>query len=333
MAHECEKCGRTFDTLTRLRLHDCENPNDDLDPASSEHEATTGREQTAGREQTSKTTEELDEYLTQVTQGNTDAIYGGLATFETTLESSLERRGGEAYRDVFWAYFEPLSDALDEVSRTEEQGWKRLEEITEAYDPTRDEQLPLVTPVIANAVGRHVIRTRIRADVTAIPRPALEYLDAVARNAGEGDDVALEEAHPLGWGVGHPEFDVIDSLRHLATTDIYVVSPILEHAFYADQHAAVEALEALLRDDDISGSIPEPFGEDMSHSRYLFDSVYGPATEDHWPTSPRYWDWPAELEYSFELGDGIRARLRDLIEEFQVDEELPEDYSLKDLAI
>ncbi|PHQ45732.1 hypothetical protein DJ68_11200 [Halorubrum sp. C3] len=52
-------------------------------------------------------------------------------------------------------------------------------------------------------------------------------------------------------------------------------SPTLEHTFYADQYAAVDLLEALLRDESIDGTFSRPVRDDMPSHRYLLDSVYG----------------------------------------------------------
>jgi hypothetical protein len=250
MAHECEDCGESFETLTRLRLHDCEvttppAPSDAEEPLTDDRDATVP---------------DLDDHLDRASDGDVDAILGAVATFESELSAALdEDDGGATYRDVFWAYYEPISDALDEAARS--GGWPILEGILEAYDPTIDETIPLATPAIANAVGRTVIRTRLADGVEAIPAGALDYLDAVAVEAGDGDDLATEETHAYGWGIGRPDHAVVDRLHERASEDVFWVNPVLEHAFYADQHAAVDALERLVRDGDslsVVGAASQP---------------------------------------------------------------------------
>ena len=51
---------------------------------------------------------------------------------------------------------------------------------------------------MANAVGRYIIRTRLIEDIGEIPVAALGYLDTVAVNADDSDDVAHEEVHAYG---------------------------------------------------------------------------------------------------------------------------------------
>jgi len=65
-----------------------------------------------------------------------------------------------------------------------------------------------------------------------------------------------------------------------------VVNPMLEHAFYADQHAAIEVLERIIRDDSIQRTMQHPTGK-ISEARYLLDAPAG-AVSDFWPTIPRY---------------------------------------------
>jgi len=340
MAHGCEECGESFETLSRLRLHDCGGAetggvsaaggaeSDDVSAAGGSG-ADTASGSTRDRNGTAA---ELDERLERVDEGDTGAVREAVAAFESALSAALdEDDGGAAYRDVFWPYYERVSDALDDATRAE--GWDLLGDVVDAYDPESDDTLPLATPAIANAVGRYVIRTRVTADVATIPVAALEYLDAVAVNAEDVDESAREEAHAYGWGIGHPDHSVVDRLRARASADIFSVTPTLEHAFYADQYAAVDALERLVRDESIDGTLPRVNRDDMPYRRYLLDCVYGLQTDDHWPEMPRYYDWQEELEYSFELDDAVERRIRDLVAETGFDTDLPDDWTLRDLGI
>lgn len=326
MAHECNDCGESFETLTRLRLHDCGDVQSDTTAAR------TGTSTSSPTRERNVSVAELDDLLDRVSDGDVNAIYRVVGMFESTLSSALvEDRSGATYRDVFWPYYERVSDKLDETARSE--GWELLGDVVDAYDPTGDDDLPLVTPVIANAVGRYVIRLRLTDGVSAIPAAALEYLDAVAVNAAESADVAKEETHAYGWGINHPDHSVVDRLRVRASEDLFSVNPVLEHAFYADQHAAVDALEQLLRDESIDGTIPQFRREDMSHRRFLLDCVYGLKTDDYWPTTPRYWEWHEEVDYAFELDEMVERRIRDLVVETGIDDDLPDDWTFRDLGI
>jgi hypothetical protein len=275
---------------------------------------------------------ELDTLLDRVSDGDTTAVHYAVVEFESALSAALkEDSGGDTYRDVFWPYYERVSDSLETATRAE--GWELLSDVIDAYDPTADDEPPLVTPAIANAVGRYLIRTRLTDGVEAISVEALEYLDAVAVNADDSDDVAREEVHAYGWGIGHPDHSVVDRLRSRALEDIFSVNASLEHTFYADQYAAVDALERLVRDESIDGTLPRVNRDDMPYRRYLLDCVYGLRIDDYWPQMPRYYDWHEAFDYTFELDDAVEQRIRELVADTGFDAGLPEDWTFRDLGV
>ena len=331
MAHECDDCGASFETLTRLRLHDCE----DVQPETPVGSADLEQSQSAGSspaDERNASVAELDTLLDRFSDGDRAALHETLVEFESALSAALEEDdGGETYRDVFWRYHERVSDALDEAARA--TGWSFLKEVMDAYDPTADDELPLVTPTIANAVGRNLIRTRLTENVEAIPVAALEYLDTVAVTAGDTADTTQEEVHAYGWGIGHPDHSVADRLHARVSEDIFSVTPTLEHAFYADQYAAVDLLETLVRDESIDGTFSRPARDDMPYRRYLLDCAYGLKTDDHWPGMPRYYDWYEEFNDTFELDDTVEQRIRDLVEAAGFDADLPNDWAFRDLGV
>lgn len=328
MTYECEDCGNVFETLSSLRLHDCDNVESDRFTTDSDQFAPSSSSGTVDR---NASVAALDDLLERVSD-DVSAIHNATATFESALSSALnEDQSGDTYRDVFWAYYERVSTGLDEATRS--GGWELLGDVVNAYDPTEEGTIPLVTPVIANAVGRYLIRTRLTEDVEAIPVAALEYLDDVAVNARDVDDVAREEVHAYGWGIGHPNHAVVDRLHASVSEDVFTVSPTLEHAFYADQYAAIDALERLVRDESIEGSIPRFQREDASYRRYLLDCAYGLQTDDYWPKMPRYWAWYEEFDYTFELDETVEERIRALVVEIGFDDDLPDDWTFRDLGI
>ena len=140
-------------------------------------------------------------------------------------------------------------------------------------------------------------------------RPATNVIDALADHAG------------------------VDHLRERPSEAIYSINPVLEHAFYADQYAAVDALERLVRDESIDGGSANSRGMGASNRRYFLDCVYGLRTDDYWPSTPRYWDWHEELDYAFELDEAVEQRIRDLVAETGFDADLPDDWTFRDLAI
>jgi hypothetical protein len=318
MAHECDDCGESFETLTRLRLHDCGSTQSNT-PVSTPNTGDLTPTVSSSTGDSNTTHPELDDLLDQFADGDVDVIHHAVVEFESALSTALEEDdSGDSYRDLFWPYYERISDSLDDATRTE--GWALLADVISAYDPTVDEELPHATPAIANAVGRYLIRTRVNEGVEAIPVEALEYLDSVAVNADDTDDIAREEVHAYGWGIGHPDHSVVDRLHDRLSTDITTVTPSLEHAFYADQYAAVDALERLVR-------------EETADQRYLLDCVYGLKTDDYWPKMPRYYDWGDELDYSFEVAEPVEHRIHALVEEIGLDAHLPSDWSFRDLGI
>ncbi|MFB6211021.1 MAG: hypothetical protein ABEI76_05740 [Halobacteriales archaeon] len=331
MVHECDDCGATFETLTRLRLHDCgDGRSDTSSTASNTAEASTTA--SSASEDRPPSVDALDEQLDRSSDGDTTAIHTAVAEFESALSAALEEdRSGDAYRDIFWPYYERVSNGLDRATQAE--GWELLDDVIDAYDPTREDELPLVTPAIANAVGRYLIRTRLTDGVEAIAVPALEYLDAVADTADDSDDIAREEVHAYGWGIGHPDHSVVDHLRARIPEDIFSINPSLEHAFYADQYAAVEALEELVRDESIDGTISRINRADMPYRRYLLDCVYGLKTDEYWPKMPRYYDWHTTFDYTFELEEAVEQRIRELVVETGFDTDLPADWTFRDLGI
>ena len=331
MAHECDDCGASFETLTRLRLHDCGDVQSETTVGSADLEQSQSTGSSPADERNRSVTE-LETLLDRFSDGDRDALHYAVVEFESALSAALEEaNSGDTYRDVFWAYHERVSDALDEAARS--AGWSFLEDVIDAHDPTADDKIPLVTPTIANAVGRNLIRTRLTDGVSAIPVAALEYLDAIAVTAADTADTAREEVHAYGWGIGHPDHSVADHLRARASEDIFSVNPTLEHAFYADQYAAVDLLETLVRDQSIDGTLPRITRDDMPYRRYLLDCVYGLKTDDHWPGMPRYYDWDEEFDYTFELDETVEQRIRDLVEEAGFDANLPNDWTFRDLGI
>jgi hypothetical protein len=331
MPHECDDCGESFETLTRLRLHDCGDVQSETTVGSADLEQSQSTGSSPAHERNRSVTE-LETLLDRFSDGDRDALRYALVEFESALSAALEEaNSGDTYRDVFWPYHERVSDALDEAARS--AGWSFLEDVIDAHDPTADDKIPLVTPTVANAVGRNLIRTRLTDGVSAIPVAALEYLDTIVVTADDTADTAREEVHAYGWGIGHPDHSVADHLRARASEDIFSVNPTLEHAFYADQYAAVDLLETLVRDQSIDGTLPRITRDDMPYRRYLLDCVYGLKTDDHWPGMPRYYDWDEEFDYTFELDETVEQRIRDLVEEAGFDANLPNDWTFRDLGI
>jgi hypothetical protein len=115
--------------------------------------------------------------------------------------------------------------------------------------------------------------------------------------------------------------------------DIFQVRAALEHAFYADQVSAVALLERLVEDETIDQTVALGPGDGITAGRYLLDAVYGLPSDDRWPRRPRYWDWPTELDYEFELDPDVERRIRALVTERGLDDGLPTQWTLRDLGL
>ena len=312
MSHTCEDCGETFNTLSRLRLHDC-SPDDPSATAVG----------------SDSNVEQLDELLADIERDDTDALHQAMAIYETRQATAYEQENNDQYQEISRTYREPLITTLDDA--TQARDWTFLEEFIDAYHPETADSFPHVTTILQNATGRYLIRARVTDDVETIPVEALKYFEAILDRVESEYGYIKEGLHPYGWGIGHPEYSVADRIHAHATADMFVVNPMLEHAFYADQYAAMDLLERMIHDDAIQHTFQHPSGE-FTEVRHLLDAPAG-AASDFWPTIPRYWDWHEELEYDFELADDVEQRIRVLVREHGLDEDLPADWEIADLTL
>jgi len=245
-----------------------------------------------------------------------DTIERALAEHERLIRQAQQDGRRSQARDLFWDYFEPLATHLDAVVKTE--GWSALADLIETYDAQDDDGDPAPTPVIGNAIGRYLIRTRLADGVDNFPAEGLDYLFALH---GDETGAGWEESAAYGWGIGHPTQPVADHIQTAAREDIYWISSVLEHTFYADQHAACDCLAEIVSDDDV---------DDV---RFAFDAVSRCDRVDRWPTVPRYWDWEDTPDISFQWKPEIVVRIRDLVAETERVQELPDDWSFQDLEV
>jgi hypothetical protein len=274
--------------------------------------------------------EGLDQQLASAEDGDMTALTQAVATYEARLASAHEAEESDRYRGISRAYRERLITALDDATQTE--GWEFLEEFLDAYHPETADEFPHVTTILQNVTGRYLIRTRLSDSVDVIPVQALEFFSSILdRLDGEGYDNILEGMHPYGWGIGHPDHSVADDIHQHASTDIFVVNAILEHAFYADQHLATDLLEQIARDDSVQQSVQHPRGQ-LSETRNLLDAPAG-AVSDFSPTIPRYWDWDEVVKNQFKLDEDVEQRIRELVTEKGIHNDLPTDWEIEDLTL
>jgi hypothetical protein len=328
MSHECDDCGEAFETLSRLRLHDCST---DASLEGSNLTQTNERNhEHIGERSDEEELGELDGLLATIHDGDATALHQAMATYETQLASAHDSGNTDRYRSISKAYRVELITALDDATQTE--GFAFLAEFLDAYHPETADGFPHVTTVLQNVSSRYMIRTRLSDGIEAVPVPILGFFSSIlGRVKRDGYDFINEGLHPYGWGIGHPDHSVADDIFDHAATDIFVVNPMLEHAFYADQHLAIDLLERIARDDSIQHTITQPRGE-VSETRYLLDAPAGAVSEFD-PVIPRYWEWQEELDYEFELDDGVEQRIRHLVAEHGIDDDLPSDWEIADLTL
>ena len=345
MPHECNDCGQSFETLSRLRLHDCGDQQASVSPgpptATSSDESTESAEPTYGYSR-----EELEEKYPEFVGGlaelladknNSDpdiaTVSQAIAEHDRLLTDTTtgEAPGGEELQtDLLFAYYEPLAERLDTL--VDSQGWDVLLEFVDAYDTRGTDDLPEVTPVIANVVGRWIIRTRQTSGVEAIPAAALAYLGAIPGQKDTREihrDLHYEEAYTYGWGIGHPEHSVADRLVELGSSEHKFVKITLNTAFYVDQHAAIEVLERLVTDETID-TTTDMLGRQVDLTEFYFKAVADLETEAMvGPHTPPYWEEGDELPRIIDVSDKVRQRIRELAVNAGVVADLPDDWSLQ----
>lgn len=328
MSYECEECGASFDTLSRLRLHDCSPEPSDDSSVDSPPPGDTGPEPAAVANEYPELVGDLLSLVEDATDDDLPALYRAVAEYETALEEAPTNDGlgsADAHHEILFAYYEPLADALDGAAQA--NGWDVLVEFVDAYDPREQDKLPEVAHVIANAVGRNLVRARLSEGIETVPPDALAYLGVIPEYVDEFA-VAFEEAYTYGWGIGHPEHSVRDQLRTLADTEHKWVSITLNTAFYADQHTAIDVFQEIVT--DVSGTI-ERMTYEVDAPRYYFGAISDLERDFLSPHVPIYWEWEDELDYSFELDPDVKQQIRQLAHETGVAEDLRADWSLPDL--
>jgi hypothetical protein len=273
---------------------------------------------------------DLPSLVEDATDGDLPVLYRAVAEYERVLTDALtsdDPRSADAHHEILFAYYEPLAVGLDVAAQA--HGWDVLLEFVDAYDPREQDDLPEIAHVVANAVGRSLVRTRLSEGVESIPPDALAYLGAIPEYVDEYA-VPYEEAYTYGWGIGHPDHAVGDQLRALADTEHRWVSNTLNTAFYADQHAAVDTLERLVTDDSLTGTIQRMTFE-VDLTRYYFGAVADLELDKFGPHVPVYWEWEEEVDYSFELDPEVKQQIRDLAHKTGITDDLPDNWALHDL--
>lgn len=341
MSYECDDCGQEFDTLSRLRLHDCpgNQPAETRENSATETtDASTGTSlEDSGLDREKLEREypdvvgDLPELFDDAREGDLSALSRAIAEYERVLTkvSRGDAPGGDdLHSDLLFAYYEPLADGLDAAAET--NGWDALIEFADAYDPREQDAFPEVGHVIANALGRSIIRTRQDDGVDAIPAAALAFLGTIPEYVDE-HHVAYEESYTYGWGIGHPEHTVADHLLALAEDEPKFVKIALNTAFYVDQHAALDVFETLVTDEELSGT-RSTVGLETDLTEFYLQAVADLETEALLgPHAPPYWDEDDDLPRVIDVDPDVKQRIRALAHETGVADGLPAEWALRDL--
>jgi len=343
MSHECDDCGQEFETLSSLRLHDCPTnqpvesmKNHDTDSTGDAAESQLADSQFERQELERDYPEvvgDLPKLVDDALEGDLSALFRAIAEYERVLTKVARGDapgGDDLHSDLLFAYYEPLAEGLDTAALTE--GWDVLVEFADAYNPREEDEFPEVGHVIANAIGRSVIRTRQSDSIDAIPPDALAFLGAIPEYVDEVH-VAYEESYTYGWGIGHPEHSVADHLLTLAEEEPKFVKIALNTAFYVDQHTAIDVFETLVTDDDISGTRSK-LGMETDLTEFYFQAVADLETEELLGAhAPPYWDEDDELDRVVAVDPDVKQRIRNLAYETGIAGDLPADWSLRDLEV
>ena len=235
----------------------------------------------------------LTRALEDTTLGTQRDVYGLLAAWNQSIETVLDRGGGDRFREIMGQYLEEVIDLVDAAATSEGINWKFLQDCIDAYPPGVGDHH--CSSVLANVVARCMIRTRINQGVEEIPAWALEYLAGVTMD--EDGEWAWESAAAFGWGVGHPEIAVLDrALERAESGDESWMMGVLRHVTFTDPEAGVDLLERLLQSPDVVenlvylGQMEQPFEQDF-------------------PAFPQYWEPQTELDYQVKIPDDVNERL------------------------
>lgn len=326
MSFHCEDCGKMFQSLTRLRSHECDREADSdggwINSSVSNENASLGKQE----DWTNGEIAELERLAKKIGNGRHEALHRALECAEDTLSEAPTK----SYRDILRTFREPLITALDDA--TQEEGWQFMEEIIRTYDPSDPNGISNVTPILENVAGRYLIRTRLTEGVDGISVSALDFFEKILSEVGSGGfDLINEGLHTYGWGIGHQTKSVDENIHAHAKRDIFVVNAMLEHAFYADQQAAIDLLKKILKDETIEKSIKIP-NREVDKTRYLL-SAPARAASGHVPITPRYWQWQHELNYTFELDWETKKEIRKIVEDVDLDAKLNREWDIVDLLL
>ena len=346
MPHTCENCGETYDTLSRLRLHDCPEDQEAIEQEQQKQNEEFGamiRQLTRNEDLAAKrrVSDDLTDALERASEGDHAAVYQALARYERDLSAEWDNYDEGEYWGFHRVFFGPAVDGLDAAVQAE--GWPFLLDVLDAYWPENTfdfetypdrepltvdetdvyEQFPHVSHVLTTVTGKQMVRTRRSDSVAAIPSAALEYQLQFHRHPG--DESPWIDSMSYGWGIGHPDHPVGDTIETLVDGEYEIwASTAIEHAMHADQHATVDLVENLFE----SVGVSDPA---------LILCSLGSIERGYYPDSSQHWDWetlyPEFENAGFSWDPDVRERLRTTVEECGLARNLPDEWTFADIVI
>lgn len=324
MPYTCDDCEETFETLSALRLHDCSSSTSSGDSESETDDWMTDRGEKRRQDRESLAAETVDEAfinLLETARNSTDrnTAVRLLADYEGELQDALDvDDNGDSYRAVFWTYYEPVVERIDNVCRTE--GWPFVTEVMDAYDHRADGELSDATAVVANLVARSLIRTRLTDGVDAVPAAAVDFLGSIQEYDTKTFEIASEESHHIGWAVGHPEVDVEGRIRDAVPDNETWAVAAAKRALYIDQTSVSLFCELI---------------ETTEETGFILDTLAHFEGEPGSLLFPRGWEITDEFDRDFavSLEPQTERRLRETISECGYDSRLPDDWDFEDLEL
>lgn len=341
MPHTCEDCGETFDTLSRLRLHDCPDDTGDDELFEEKMAEVKQQQRKTQRDVQRVASDNLTDAIDQAQQGSEMAIYRALAQYERHLAEEWAKGEDGLYWGFHREFHGPAVEGLETVAQRD--GWGFLLEVLEAYwpDATYDfetypdhesfdraergeyEEYPHVSHVLATVTGKQLVRTRRTNGVAAIPADALDYLLEFHRHPG--DTHPWIDSMSYGWGIGHPERPFADTIETLVEGEYEIwAGTAIEHAFHADQHAATDLVEDVFA----AGIVSDP--AQILNALGRIDDGYPPDTSDHWDWVTLY---PEFHEDGFDWDPTVRDRLRAVVVDSGLARQLPADWEFTDIVL
>ncbi len=104
-------------------------------------------------------------------------------------------------------------------------------------------------------------------------------------------------------------------------------------AFYVDQHAALEAFETVVTDEDVASGTRSTIAMETALTAFYFQAVTDfELSELLGPQAPFYWDEDADLDRTVDVDPDVKRRLRALAVERGVADDLANDWALHDLG-